>query len=676
MSPGSAARAAARWSIAFGAPLHAPRGGSPVTLLRAQHLVTAVGARVTDSKSFRLDQSAVNRSDFIPLRDAVLAGTPVDASNLVLDASHVAWFRNIEQVSEDDDRPQFDSWLFDGTEFGAGTDFSKCAFEACSFEGCHFSARTSFARSEFSRAVFNGATFGDDANFERVEFGQKAEFHGATFGDRARFKRGVFVASQFFGARFGENAAFTGAKFSASARFHGARFGSRASFTEVRFPETAEFGGSSFGKKPQMVGARFAGSPSFLGASFGDRARLKDWEVAGTLDMQSAQFHGAMSMHGTQVGGDAIFEWAQFEGSVDLGGVEVGGDGRFYGARFVTAERLGPIEAAGCLLFRDVLISSACVATLGAKVVDFSDSRFLAPIRLIVKQGHVILDRLATGPKLVISTPPVPDPEGPPPRLVSIRHADIGPMVVSGLDVKALRFAGADGIDSLHIESGARFQHSPRGRRTYREVLAEEHRLRARNSPEVGWFPSSCAVTLDGFEDGSPGEVELARIYRGLRKAREDARDAPGAADFYYGEMEMRRLSAYDSIRKASGVGSSLLHLGNIVLLELYRRIGGYGVRPGRPFVVLLALILAAALYVDLADLIELTHQLPNGKLAVEAPNFETSMVFVLRSALLLPTAAATVLSAPANWIQIAARLLGPLLLGLFVFGLRARIHR
>src|SRR5262249_60260705 len=33
----------------------------------------------------------------------------------------------------------------------------------------------------------------------------------------------------------------------------------------------------------------------------------------------------------------------------------------------------------------------------------------------------------------------------------------------------------------------------------------------------------------------------LAVLYRQLRKAQEDAKNEPGAADFYYGEMEMRR---------------------------------------------------------------------------------------------------------------------------------------
>jgi hypothetical protein len=32
-------------------------------------------------------------------------------------------------------------------------------------------------------------------------------------------------------------------------------------------------------------------------------------------------------------------------------------------------------------------------------------------------------------------------------------------------------------------------------------------------------------------------------LYRALRKGREDTKDEPEAADFYYGEVEMRRLA-------------------------------------------------------------------------------------------------------------------------------------
>ncbi|NKY96055.1 MULTISPECIES: hypothetical protein [Gordonia] len=37
---------------------------------------------------------------------------------------------------------------------------------------------------------------------------------------------------------------------------------------------------------------------------------------------------------------------------------------------------------------------------------------------------------------------------------------------------------------------------------------------------------------------------EVSTTYWALRKALEDSKDGPGAANFYYGEMEMRRLAA------------------------------------------------------------------------------------------------------------------------------------
>ena len=48
------------------------------------------------------------------------------------------------------------------------------------------------------------------------------------------------------------------------------------------------------------------------------------------------------------------------------------------------------------------------------------------------------------------------------------------------------------------------------------------------------------------LDDDSPERWTRGRspaLYRALRKGREDVKDEPGAADFYYGEMEMRRLA-------------------------------------------------------------------------------------------------------------------------------------
>jgi predicted hotdog family 3-hydroxylacyl-ACP dehydratase len=52
-----------------------------------------------------------------------------------------------------------------------------------------------------------------------------------------------------------------------------------------------------------------------------------------------------------------------------------------------------------------------------------------------------------------------------------------------------------------------------------------------------------------------PTPAQAAAAYRALRKSREDNKDEPGAAEFYYGEMEMRRHA--NARRSAGNAGGS-----------------------------------------------------------------------------------------------------------------------
>ena len=69
---------------------------------------------------------------------------------------------------------------------------------------------------------------------------------------------------------------------------------------------------------------------------------------------------------------------------------------------------------------------------------------------------------------------------------------------------------------------------------------AEEHAWRAGVPGATGWDAPAVRAPEDA-EPASPAPEQIAAIYRALRKGREDGKDEPGAADFYYGEMEMRR---------------------------------------------------------------------------------------------------------------------------------------
>jgi hypothetical protein len=73
----------------------------------------------------------------------------------------------------------------------------------------------------------------------------------------------------------------------------------------------------------------------------------------------------------------------------------------------------------------------------------------------------------------------------------------------------------------------------------------------------------------------------------------EDATDAPGAGDFYYGEMEMRRHAAPDSRRR--GARFSRDRGGHLVLLR-YWLLSGYALRASRAFVALALTLLVFAL--------------------------------------------------------------------------------
>ena len=67
----------------------------------------------------------------------------------------------------------------------------------------------------------------------------------------------------------------------------------------------------------------------------------------------------------------------------------------------------------------------------------------------------------------------------------------------------------------------------------------------------VGWdedglvsrtVPTARVAHAGAPRGGSPSQLgRITAIYRALRKGREDSKDEPGAVDFYYGEMEMRR---------------------------------------------------------------------------------------------------------------------------------------
>jgi hypothetical protein len=147
-------------------------------------------------------------------------------------------------------------------------------------------------------------------------------------------------------------------------------------------------------------------------------------------------------------------------------------------------------------------------------------------------------------------------------------------------------------------------------------------------------------------------------LYRALRKAQEDSKDEPGAADFYYGEMEMRRLEPATP-------------WGERVILWLYWLVSGYGLRGLR------ALAWLAAVVVGLAGLLQAVGF--NGG----DPGFRDALIYAAQSTLSIASGNMA-LSEHVSWagevlrivLRIVLRLAGPVLLGLALLAVRNRVKR
>jgi len=241
------------------------------------------------------------------------------------------------------------------------------------------------------------------------------------------------------------------------------------------------------------------------------------------------------------------------------------------------------------------------------------------------------------------------------PRLESLRGADVAGLACNDVDLTGCRFAGAHHLDALRMDGATGFAGPPRPRRwppsrwrrwSSRGVLAEERQWRATRPRWHGWQPPS------PLEPGKPDEpvspARVAGLYRALRKAREDAKDEPGAADFYYGEMEMRR---HDPDRPRA----------ERWILHAYWALAGYGLRASRAFTALAVVVAAGAIVLWTVGL----GPALAGQPPAEPLSFADMVLYTIATA--SPVGASPLgrtLTSTGEAIRIALRFTGPVLLG------------
>ena len=408
--------------------------------------------------------------------------------------------------------------------------------------------------------------------------------------------------------------------------------------------------------------AQFTG-PASVAASF-DGA-----EFAGTAFFDCTQFTAA-SFGGVQFTELVSFDRAQFTELAWFGSTE-----------FRKATSLGPLTAR-ILRLDGAVFDSPVVIEAASKTISCTNTKWNGGVTLRLGGGAVDLKRANFAePSFVTGSDKSfkfgEDPPGDKgvrkltlnqdadsseswmPSVETLRGTDTSRLSVTDVDLSRCHFAGALLLDQLRLEGRCVFDHPPTGIRagwawppvwrwSSRQSLAEERDWRATTRKGAGWTDTRSA---DGAE---VGPERLAVLYRQLRKAQEDAKNEPGAADFYYGEMEMRRHT------RATPWAERLI-------LMLYWSVSGYGLRATRAFIALAILISGSAAVLQYAGF--RGHE----------PAYIDSLLYAGGSVLSLGLTIGHLSVILTRWgdvIRILLRLAGPVLLGLAALALRGRIKR
>ena len=473
--------------------------------------------------------------------------------------------------------------------------------------------QTVFDTSRFDAAIFEG-----DIDFEQVIFKRAARFRSAIFRGEANFGR----------VHFGAIADFTGATFEQSTWFDEAVFHKNALFSGAKFLGTeAYFGNATFQGRSFFTEANFLSASGFIEVIFRYNAQFDE-----VVFERAEQFGPILAYRGLDLDG------IQFSQPVEIEVSSMGFCCRR--ARFKGGAQF--------------LLRWSCI------VLD--DTDFFAPSLLngvpLVSDWMVQVEpniarawaRLLGGGK----------PEQP--KLLSLQRAKVAQLGLGNVDLSHCRFAGAHGLDKMRLEADAAFGISP-SRLSWerRQVIAEECAWRANQTspgqwtvpPWPGWAGRGKPAILD------PGTI--AGLYRALRKGREDAKDEPGAADFYYGEMEMRR-HAYG---EAGAGGTASRGRADRGVLTAYWLISGYGLRAWRSFGFFVGTIVIVAFALHLVGFVE----------PPKPASYWTSLLYAFRSTISLSDNAVT-LTPWGQLLQALLRLTGPVLFALAILALRGRTKR
>lgn len=641
--------------------------------------------------------------------ETVANGQPLRLSGLTLTKSDLDSI--IRQLPKWDDegvsRPLIPGTSrFVQTVFQDGFDASYTAF----IGPAHF-MNASFNKSRvISGASFEGARFENgldltlaevsgNANLSNASISGSAKFDGLRCSGQLTFRRARIDCSleipyvktagiSLAGARIGGDLKALEANFTVQgndspeycrrAVLSGCTITGHADFTRAQFPHESMFGLYE-NDPPLVVGSKLILRSAQFGSAVEGGAHSFRQAKISDLDLTGCRFHGKTGFHGMSVEKSMDFTDVEFsdveerppkypsreerrfptraldftdvscKAGIEIRNVRVKGQ-----ATIKIAEGVPHVEIDGLVVQGNASVEATNFDTYTSMTIEAGELTFR---RCQFIRGGIILCRaeslhlLACDARQAVTFETPYTAGGPLTRIVSLASTNVENIVLFDMDLSEALFSAAVNLDHLRTFGRSSF-FQPR-QISSRRVILDEIVVRANSS---GWWRRSLAKKWRDrlparVADFELGTASAADAYRSLRKNREDSKDHAGSSDFYFGEMEMRRITAsFWSVERW--------------LLTVYWLVSGYGLRSFRACALLLGVLAVSGVLLQQFGFV--SHAIPS---------FIESCLLVAQVSLGLKRSPQT-LSPEGSIVIVVARLLLPLLLALALLAVRARVKR
>ena len=401
----------------------------------------------------------------------------------------------------------------------------------------------------------------------------------------------------------------------------------------------------------RLVEAALSGPLLIEDSTFTGPVSLDGLRSTAPVEVRDVNFEGAVSFHSGYYADTVLFHNVEFQREVTFDSAMFSSRVVFRDVRFLGPVSFRRANFRGVLRFEHVRFDSAVDFDIGVNRLELVNTTLAVQASLVLGHAEVIIESSRFAAPVTIDS-------GSTSRVRSLAGTDATNLTLAEVDLGGCGLSDVYNLDKLRVEAAA-FPEAPHRlrfsrqwpwvlKRSKRRIVIEEAVVRTRSTHSADWV-----TLLEGYTAPKRPVYanDVARVYRQLRKAREDAKDEPNAADFYYGEMEMRRRAT----PRLSAEG---------LILRLYWLTSGYGLRGLRSVACLVMLLLICA-------------TLMNRFGFADQHSWTASLVYVADAGTkLVGTSSSDRLTGWGVALQVLVRLASPVLLGLAILSVRGRTKR